>query len=69
MDDIAWCCNKLLDGESKPLENSLMIKFLQQLSVLELDWVKQLTISEIISRRETDGMTSLNHDDENQRWP
>lgn len=40
---------------------------LQYLSVLELDYLKVLTNSEITSREEGHGMTSLNLDEEKER--
>jgi len=47
-----------------------MKEYLQQLSELELDYLKVLTTSEIISRGNETSETSLNHDEEKlERWP
>ncbi len=51
------------------LRNPFLImvrNFLQQLSEQELDSVRHLMSSEIISRESIDTMTSLNHDEEKQ---
>ncbi len=73
MDDMRWYTDKLLESPDKlagRFNESNMIRFLQQLSVLELAYLKQLTTSVITSRVSEDGMTSLNRDEEKlERWP
>ncbi len=71
MDDIKWYMDKLLqypDKSEEPYKDLITKRYLQQLSVLELVYLRDLMISEIISRRRIDGMTSLNHDDEKERF-
>ena len=68
-DDIQWYCRKLLARESK-YSPRIMMYYLQQLSVLELDYLRQLMTSEITYRENTAGMTSQNREEEKlERWP
>ncbi len=66
MDDLAWYSNKLLTQELPLLNKCHLTSYLQSLSELELDLVKKLTSLEIIYRETTNGMTSLNRDDERE---
>ena len=67
MDDLSWYTSKLLelDGRQYSMRSlKSMIKFLQPLSELELAWVKQWIISEIMYRENGHGETTQNLDEE-----
>jgi len=67
-DEISWYTKQLLNQfePSVPMLYSTMIKYMQGLSVLELDLVMQLTKQEITSRENAISEISLNHDEEKE---
>ncbi len=72
MDNIQWYTSRLLEQEGKSSQlhlKSNMTKFLAQLSELELAFLRDLMTLETTFRESETGETSLNRDEENQRWP
>ncbi len=64
--DEQWQLDRLHRTFFKELSDRTMTKFLQQLSELELAYLKVLITSVIGSRVSDHGMTSLNHDEERE---